>query len=425
MKKWTLNIFFLFSILFVSGCSIAQNGLGLPQASLVIDPSLPKVEGIKTISDIESVAFEWKKSEDSRVAGYYLFRSDPKGNNQTIQKVAQKINDRYSTHFVDNGLKPNTIYFYQMATFNEKGQVSDRSNIVEVKTRELGPVTFAQAISNYPRRVKILWRPHTNDRIQGYVIERNEGKGDEWNKLTEIDNRLLAEYIDKDLKDNATYRYRILALTFDGLLAPPSPIAEATTKPLPKEVKGIITTLDLPKRIELSWLPNMEKDIAYYKIYSADSKGGTFTKLNEVNATRYIDSIMEDGKERFYKLTAVDLDGLESAMPADERMVRGMTLPIPERPELTSATIQDRQAIIKWKKVDPRSTTYIVTKKTKEWLSGETFTFNNIKETSITDKDIVPGVKYRYSVAAVDKNGLVSEFTDEIELYLPASMKQE
>lgn len=423
MKKSILYLCSLCLILFTSGCSVTQAGLDLIQTKEPEpNPSLPKVENIKTIADLESVAFEWSVSKDPNVKGYYLFRNAPQKEGEGMTRRIIKINDRYSTHFVDKDLQPETTYFYQMSTFDAEQKASEKTEITKVTTTKLDPVSFISAVSNYPRRIKILWRPHPNPRINGYSLERATGESDEWEEITEVRERLLASYIDHDLKDGQKYRYKIRAITYDDLLSPPSKVAEATTKPLPVPVKGLKATRDRPKMIELTWKANPEKDIDGYNIYRASEKDGSYSVQGTTKETRFEHTIEEDGVEHWYKITAVDIDELESLLP--ETGVSGMTLSIPETPKIVWASIQDQKATLKWEKTDSRAVSFIVTKKSQEWLDVKTGTIN-VAEESFTDVDIVPGVKYRYSISAVDKYGLVSEPSAESELLLPASIKKE
>ena len=36
------------------------------------------------------------------------------------------------------------------------------------------PISFFIAISNLPRLIKILWRPHTSNSVKYYIIERSD-----------------------------------------------------------------------------------------------------------------------------------------------------------------------------------------------------------------------------------------------------------
>ena len=70
--------------------------------------------------------------------------------------------------------------------------------------------------------------------------------------------------------------------------------------------------------ISLDWADNTEANLAGYNVYRATSSGGTYTKLNSalVLTSNYVDSATTIGTTYFYKVTAVDNAGNESAQTA-------------------------------------------------------------------------------------------------------------
>jgi hypothetical protein len=135
----------------------------------------------------------------------------------------------------------------------------------------------------------------------------------------------------------------------------------------------------------------------------------------KLEGTQYTDEVKEDGKFYFYKITAVDKDGLES--PTSAVAVQGSTLSKPQTPIAYEGQIVDRAAVIRWKNADPRTVSYTVIKTTKtSWISRETLEINNITDTSFRDADIKPDTAYLYEIVSVDKNDIRSLPTKAVEL---------
>ncbi len=408
-----------FLTLLISGCSIK----GLNTATEPrIDPSLEVInnESIRTISGINSIAFEWRKVDDINAIGYNFYRA--KLNDEKIKlRHIKLLKNRYSSHYLDNDLQPNTSYVYSMTTANAKDYESKSTKSFEVKTLDVPvAIPFIQAISNLPRQIKILWRPHPNESIEYYKVFRKQPNESDWEKLKTLDGRLQAEYIDEDLDDNIVYLYKVIAYTFEDIASKESQIVQAQTKPLPQGINNLTASQNLPKKIVLTWSASSENGIIRYRLYKNSSLNGSFSLVKDFNTEvlSYEDVIQEDGKVYFYKVTTTDKDGLESSLNINAKM--GMTLPKLNKPVLTLAQIQGEKAILNWQAGDNRAKTFTVYKKAKIGMFKITKTkYTNISALRFEDNNIIRGVEYEYTIQSVDEFGIVSEQTKETTLILP------
>lgn len=406
-------------LLLISGCTTAN--LGEPEKPK-IDATLEPVdsESIRSIPDITSVAFEWKKVDDLRVDGYYIYRANMSEEGNKLKRV-KFVENRYATHYVDKKLEPSTKYMYAIASATKQDTESKPTNAYTVETLPIPEaVAYIQAISNMPRQVKVLWRPHQSERISYYVIERTTPTTAKWEELDKIEGRYQVEYIDTKLEDNVVYMYRLKAFTFDGIESQPSEIVRAQTKPLPFPANNVKATTDQPRKITVTWEASSTQDVIQYRLYSSSSANGSFSHLKSVpaNVFNYEDIINEDGKHRFYKITAVDKDGLESALLMNATM--GITLPKLNKPIITLAQIQGEKAILNWQPGDNRAQSFIVYKTIKEgFMNSKTIKINGISELRYEDRDIVRGVEYQYTLQSIDEFGIGSEQTQEVSLTLP------
>lgn len=393
--------------LLISGCTRSP----LPPDVPPIDPNLPTVEGVKTITDMTEIGFEWIPHYDEQIEGYYLYRKGP--NDGGFARIA-KIEDRYVSHYVDRGLLPQTQYNYRMSTYSNSNQESPPSPIHTTQTnKRLDSVPFVQAIVGLPHRVKLLWRPHPEVRVASYVIERNELDKQTWERIAEVKGRLNAEYIDANLKENHLYRYRVIVRTWDDVLSAPSEVVEARTKPLPKRIDNINATTDLPKKIIISWSPSTEEDFSHYRVYRAPTSILFYTYLAKTTEPRFEDLINSNGTTRYYKITAVDKDGLESLKQNTPTM--GATLDVPLPPAITQASLQGRTAIVTWSQVDGRAIKYDIIKKGE----GQTQTIQGITSEQFEDRALKPGERYTYEIIAIDEYGLASKPSQRALVQLP------
>lgn len=386
-----------------------------PQKTVTIDSTLPTPSLNGFIADITSIAFEWKPLEDPRVSGYYVYRNTPGAEDQKLQRVAT-IESRFATHFVDNDLKPGSEYQYRFSAITKEGTESVASETMLVATQPMiAPVSFFQAIGNMPRSAKLLWRPHPNGKINGYVIERQDATEQKWNAIATISGRLNAEFIDRELKDGQVYHYRIKATTFDKLTTEASETSKVITKPLPPEIRNISSTNDLPRAISLKWEPSTINDLSHYNIYRSSTPNGSFDYHVKLETNTFTDNITEDGKFYFYKITTVDKDGLEGLQSSVA--TQGSTLSKPQTPIAYEGKVVNKTAELQWRNTDPRTVSNTVVKTTKtSWISRESIDINNITTTSFRDTDLRPDTDYLYEILSVDKNGIRSLPTQAIEL---------
>ena len=418
MRKSIASILSVSLIVLISGC---QKDLNTP-ITPKIDESLPMIEisSIKHIPDINAIALEWKKIDIMRASGYYIIRADMQTDGK-FKRVAT-VENKFTTHYLDTDLQANSKYGYKIALTTHKGFESRASDTLIVSTLpNFESVSLIESISDLPRQIKILWRPHSNPRVSEYIIERTSPTESKWKKIATIKNRLNAEYIDLDLGDNEIFMYRLKAVTFDEIVSNVSKITSATTKPLPGQIKELVATTDLPKKIQLSWGKSETKDVVSYNIYRSSSATGSFSKLATapVGHNRFDDVISEDGEVYFYKITTVDKDQLESKID-DVLRVMGSTLSKPKMPQITLIMQEGNKIVLNWRANGSRTVSYNVYKLSKEsWSSSNEILIPNATGTRFEDPDVVRGVEYGYRLQAIDKHGLLSEITDKSTLMLP------
>ncbi|WP_417326304.1 fibronectin type III domain-containing protein [Halarcobacter sp.] len=405
-------------ILLLSGCSLKNFDNTKPK----INETLEVVDSasIRTLPDINAIAFEWRKVDDPRVTGYHFYRANLQKDGAKLTLI-DTVENRYTTHYVDENVEPSTKYVYKISSATATEFESRTTNDYVVSTLPLMEgVSFIQAISNLPRQIKIVWRPHSSERIESYEVQRKTPATSKWEEIETLDGRLQAEYIDLNLEDNVVYHYRVIGKTFDGLETMPSALVKAQTKPLPAGILSLKATTNLPRKIALTWEPSKSDDVVKYNVYRSTDDQRGFDVIKTVNAKtlNYEDFVNEDGKVYFYKVSSIDKDGLESNLNVNS--VMGVTLNKLRKPVMTLAQIQGAKAILNWQAGDDRAVSYTVYKTIKEgFFKDKTIKYQDITALRFEDKDIVRGVQYSYAIQAVDKNGIHSEITKETELILP------
>jgi fibronectin type 3 domain-containing protein len=220
MKKSILILWVLFLITF-NGCG-GIKGLMTYGTDLTLTP----LKEIHALPSMNSVGFEWEKISDHRIHGVNIYRDNASEDTKSFKRIGT-VGNRYATHFVDTHVKADSTYRYMFSTF-ALGKESKRSEPVEVRTLPpFSAVTFVKAYKVAPSVVKILWKPHDNPSISTYIIERSVNDG-EWKFVSQVQGQLMVEYIDTFVTRGRTYRYRIIAQSYDKIRAYPSQPTQIT-----------------------------------------------------------------------------------------------------------------------------------------------------------------------------------------------------
>ena len=390
MKKISL---LALSLMIFLGCAVDN-------PPIKSNPKLPKVQQFKAYPDRNAIALFWKSIPNMK--GYFIqmFNFKSKKWGKTIE-----IDNPYRTTYMVRNLKPNTIYRFKIATFDAK---KIPSLAIQIDTKTLPTVAPVVPLEGRPLvkgMVKIIFRPHQNERVNRYIIEKYDNKTTKWHQIAELNGRFNVEYIDnKNLKDGEIYKYRVIAETFDNLKSVPSTPITISTYPKPPLVENIEATNNLPKKIIVTWSP--VENAKSYKIYISDSLNNFFDFYKEVQGTKFEDVINKDGWTRYYKVTAVSPHKTESIL-GNTQAVMGQTLNVPPTP-IVATNRNNTKLTLTIRPQDNRSKYFLI--KVKENVSM----FENKNRVYKTPKNtfsikINPKYSYEIEVFEVDKYGLTSK----------------
>jgi len=414
MKLWTLATFCAASLLILSGCTGTNPK---PKKEQVIDNTLPLVELTPsgTLSTMKTIALEWKSIEDKRVRGIYIYRAALDTEKSGGDDYYATVNNRFSTHFVDTDIEPESRYSYYFKTYSNDAESMPSQTTTITSLPIMDSVSWIHSVGGMPRSAKIIWRPHSNQKVKAYLLQRRTLKSESWDNIKTVKGRLNVEYIDNDLKDKFTYKYRIKALTYDDITSKPSKEVTVITKALPSQITNITATKNLPKKIEIKWAKSNDADFLHYNLYRSKDVDSGYKIIKQLKKDFYIDLIENDGERYFYRVSVIDKDDLESKYESTSAM--GTSLNRPSAPALVEAKLVGSNIEIKWNKADPRATSYTVSKRYKRSMFDESKEdFEGIKGTEFIDNEIMAGLTYYYRVYGVDKNFIKSEPSIEVEI---------
>ncbi|HET7842242.1 MAG TPA: hypothetical protein VFM21_11575, partial [Terriglobia bacterium] len=211
--------------------------------------------------------------------------------------------------------------------FRKRPIESAFSNVAQAKLLDVSePVADLQARATQ-NAVELNWLPIQKGltgafppAFAGYRVYRSDsGKPDSFAILAEPPS---PSYSDAAFEFDHSYYYIVMALFKSGstvAVSGGSKTVEITphdTFPptVPSDVTGIYTA----GAIEIVWTPSPEPDLAGYNVYRR-SVGGVETKVNGllVRTPVFRDQSVQAGQVYFYRATALDQAGNESARSAE------------------------------------------------------------------------------------------------------------
>ncbi len=420
MKKLTPIILLAVSLLIFSGCSAGKDyslgGMQLPSfGEKKLDRGLPTIKELKAKTDMSKVALEWQPIKDKRIAGYRVFRGD----NKNGFKLIATIKDRFQSHYVDTDLYQSINYTYKVSSYTNDGRVSMVSTAKVAKTgKQLASPILLEASKNYPDRIKLIWKVHPDRVTNSYIVEKRDLDKNRWRRIATLKDRLTVEYIDKNVKPAQEYSYRIRAKSYDNVTSNPSNIVKGFSKKLPNVTTWTKATDNLPRMINLIWRSaNKPKEVDHYNIYSSSLENSMFTFLKSTKETKFTDRFNSDGNIRYYKITTIDHDGLES--PRSETVATlGATIGASRGPKIERGVVQENSIYLEWRDLDGKARKYTVVKKYWDGWRAKKIKITDFKKTKFTDTKVKAGTKYTYYIISVDKHGIESTPSKEVVLSL-------
>ncbi|MCF8362919.1 MAG: T9SS type A sorting domain-containing protein [Prolixibacteraceae bacterium] len=167
--------------------------------------------------------------------------------------------------------------------------------------------------------------------------------------------------------------------------------------------------------ISLDWDDNTESTFAGYNLYRSETSGTGFTKINSdlIEVSEYDDIDVVTGTGYFYKVSAVDKLGYESAMTEEISALPQDTVK-PAAPTSLVAVPGDEQVTLDWDdNTEDDLAGYEVYRSS---TSGtEYWNVRTVTESTYTDKYLTNGKTYYYIIKAVDESQNESAASNEVE----------
>ncbi len=351
-------------------------------------------------------SFSWAEEEEG-VVGYAIYRAASPGGEYV------RAGESRTPGFFEKGLANGETRYYRVVKRYRNGLESEPS--VEfaagAKPPPSPPAGFC-AQGGLARRVRLEWGPPKEKDIREYRIHRSGSESGPYREIASVKPGWLTgpSHTDTGLEDDTAYYYTIEAIDADKLSSAMTAPVKAVTKRAPSAPRGLAAEGGRARRVPLVWDRNPEADIAAYRVFVSESGDGPFRQIAETAPPSFVHAGLGDRTVRFYRVRAVDRDGLLSGF---SETVSAATRPLPSRPQgLKAESGLPRSVRLVWApNPEPDIARYTV----RRLRRGASSVAGEVRTPGYTDSGLEDGVPYRYEVCAVDVEGLVSPPSEQVE----------
>ena len=397
-----------------------------PAVSVVsAGPPVPPKGFAGEAGKVRSVPLKWEPSELD-VAGYRIYRSDSATGKFDMIKDIKGRGEKAYHDFGLNGsssepkLDDAKTYYYSISAYSPYGDEGPKSAPTPLTTSNPPAIPKEFTAKGWQaRKVPLSWKASDDENVKGYYLYKSSEEKGPYAQIAEIKGREKNSFVDMGdssafgggsqgkLKDFTLYFYKIEAYNWAGSRSGMSESASATTKPAPLAPESLKAASNRPRQAPLDWRKNPEPTIKEYHVFRADDDKGQFKKIADVPADKnyYLDDKLDNQKKYFYKLQAIDVDGLESEFSA---VVSGTTKSLPAQVTGLKWVKEGDKAVLKWDpNKEPDVAEYVIYK--KGFLGWQKA--GSTKDTSYPLSDMKQGSKDDFAVSCVDADKLEGDKT--------------
>jgi fibronectin type 3 domain-containing protein len=265
------------------------------------------------------VTLSWDGSTDNvGVAGYNVYRCQPAAEGQSCTGVW--VANSTATTYVDSGLTEGTPYNYEIQAFdlaNNNSKMSETLN-TQTYTSPANAPSNLTATAFSATGVDLAWSPpQDSSGLSEYAIYA----GTSVPTLAQVGTAGVkaAAYTAKSLSPSTIYYFAVTAVE-SGVTSPKSPVAWASTYPMPNSPTSVTAAATGNTTIVLTW----QQDVAHgqlpvnsYQVLRGTTSGDLSPVAKAVNTTTYTDQSLKPNTTYYYEIVASDT-GNDRSQPSSE-----------------------------------------------------------------------------------------------------------
>ncbi|WP_433828227.1 pectinesterase family protein [Actinoplanes sp. CA-015351] len=363
-------------------------------AAAAADSTPPNsVRSLKASVDTKRVKLDWSSNSEKDLAGYLVYRA-PAADGDFVKLTSTPFS---SSEYSDYAAPAGVTAYYRITAVDSSGNESAAVSVSATRKDAVAPsapksLTAVGSLDD----VTLDWADNDEADLAGYRVYR----GSTLLNSTVIND---SRFVDAAAPAGTASTYKIVAVDLSGNISASASIAakrlDATAPATPKSLKATVSS----SKIKLDWSTNSEKDLAGYLVYRASSANGEYARLTAtpVDDSDYTDGTAPTGVSSFYRVTAIDASGNESAAASVSATRPDIIAPV--APASLTAVASAGQVTLDWADgTEPDLAGYRV------YRGSTLLTGSLISASQFVDTSAATGVVSTYKVVAVDLSGNAS-----------------
>ena len=359
-----------------------------PVSATDFDPNAPLPPAAPTVtmtySDSGKPKLTWNAV--SGATSYRVFRSESRGTGYSL------LGTTTATSYTNTGAAVGKTYYYRVKAVNSVG-TSGYSNIVSGKAKPAAPAAPSVTAGNSSTgKPQLTWKAVSG--AVKYEVYRSTRQNSGYSLLG---TTTATSYVNTGASTGTTYYYRVKAVNRNGMASGYSNIVSGKAKAAVPAAPSVTAGNSSTGKPRLTW--KAVSGAVSYRIYRSESRGTGYSLLGTTSSTSYVNTGAAAGKTYYYRVKAVNRDGMASAY---SNIVSGKaTLPAPVLN--IGLSVSSGKPMLAWDAV-PGATSYRIYRSTSR-DSGYSL-LATTTSTSYVNTSAAKGTTYYYRVKACNAAGL-------------------
>ena len=359
-----------------------------PVSATDFDPNAPLPPAAPTVtmtySDSGKPKLTWNAV--SGATSYRVFRSESRGSGYSL------LGTTTATSYTNTGAAVGKTYYYRVKAVNSVG-TSGYSNIVSGKAKTAAPAAPSVTAGNSSTgKPQLTWKAVSG--AVKYEVYRSTRQNSGYSLLGTTTS---TSYVNTGASTGTTYYYRVKAVNRNGMASGYSNIVSCKAKAAAPAAPSVTAGNSSTGKPRLTW--KAVSGAVSYRIYRSESRGTGYSLLGTTSSTSYVNTGAAAGKTYYYRVKAVNRDGMASGY---SNIVSGKaTLPAPVLN--IGLSVSSGKPMLAWDAV-PGATSYRIYRSTSRGTGYSLLATTT--STSHVNTSAAKGTTYYYRVKACNAAGL-------------------